>query len=152
MIFIGASDGFKPKIICLILVIYIYTHTISSLAKDYDTRSPVEWDYYMLNDGSGDLSTSHLSSLMGHDEIKYNSNNVKSWDHYHPRNSDLSWFPSHSDQDNARDLQNGKYGNVPCYIHTCGTSYRFDKMVFNKNLNPYEIKKLISNSIIGSVW
>ena len=127
-------------------------NTISSLAKDYDTRSPVEWDYYMLNDGSGDLSTSHLSSLMGHDEIKYNSNNVKSWDHYHPRNSDLSWFPSHSDQDNARSLQNGNYGNVPCYIHTCGTSYRFDKMVFNKNLNPYEIKKLISNSIIGSVW
>ena len=114
---------------------------ISHLAINDDSRSLVEWDYYLLKDGTGELSTSHQSDKMVHAEDTYIEKKASSWDHYHPFINSYSWFPSYSDQENARDLQNGNYGSVPCTIHTCGFSQRFDKTVYYRNHNPSELKK-----------
>ena len=71
---------------------------ISSLAKDADTRSDVEWDYYLLKNGSGELSTSHQKDMMVHDPNKYLKGKASSWDHYHPFINSYSWFPGNSPQ------------------------------------------------------
>ncbi|MBQ3944274.1 MAG: hypothetical protein II670_01520 [Alphaproteobacteria bacterium] len=123
---------------------------ISELAKNEDSRSLVEWDYYMLRNGYGELSTSHKKDAMVHATDRYKNDNTISWDHYHPNNELNAWYPSYSDQQNARDLQNGKFGSVRCSIHFCGLTQRFDKIVFYRNYNPSELKMYFKSAYINS--
>ena len=91
--------------------------------------SSVEWDYYSIREGYGDLSSSGIADKMIHFEGAYTADNVNFWDHYHPYNSSEGFYPSYADQDHARDLQGAR-----CTIFFDGRLMDFDKYVpSNKN-------------------
>ena len=95
-------------------------------AYNQNYESGVEWDYYKLNDGGGDLVTSHCIdeiNITGLSE-KYNENSVKNYHHFHPNLAEYAyWAPSTQDQNYAMSLK------VPCYLHFKGQSYRYDEVV-----------------------
>ena len=89
--------------------------------------STMEWDYYSIKNGdvyAGDLSSSGFMNKMIHPMEMYTSENVGFWDHYHPNNNSDSFYPSYSDQDNAKKL-NG----VRCTIFCNGLSFDYQMYV-----------------------
>jgi len=86
--------------------------------------SYVEWDYYSMDKGYGDLSSSGLEDKMIHVENIYTANTVQYWDHYHPATSSDSFYPSYADQDHARDLRGAR-----CTIFSGGLSMDFNNYV-----------------------
>lgn len=81
--------------------------------------SSVEWDYYSREDGGyGELSSSGLANKMIHNAGRYY--NWKTWDHYHPDDISDNFYPSYSDQNNARN------NHLVSTIHFSGKSMRFD--------------------------
>ncbi len=105
------------------------------IANDgYNNSSTFEWDYYPTMT-SGELSTSGEVDMMVHAVNKHTDNSIE-WHHFHPNNSDKSWFPSFSDQNNARQL------GIPCYLYSNGGCWRFDEVVRSRNLNPSEYGRI----------
>ena len=100
--------------------------------------SEKEWDFYLMQDNRGELSTSGITDKMIHNNNKYSSMEVVRWNHYHPKNSDESFYPSHSDQTHARKL------GVPCFIHSQSKSMRFDNIIPQKGF--------ISVTQFGKQW
>jgi len=89
--------------------------------------SQVEWDYYSTAVGkvsSGELSSSGIRDKMIHSQGMYTAENVSFWDHYHPSLNSESFFPSHSDQDHARELKGAR-----CTIFCDGLSLHFQRYV-----------------------
>ena len=125
---------------------YYHPSTFTGKERDEETGYGYFGACYM------DLSTLHLSNLIGHGCDKYNPGKVTSWDHYHPNNSNKSWYPSISDQRNARYLQNKSYGSIQCTLHTCGESYRFDTLVYNRDYYPSEMTRLVPSRVLNSTW
>ena len=77
---------------------------------------------------------------MIHYSDQYTANTVNYWDHYHPTNNSDSFFPSYSDQDQARSL-NG----VRCTIFSDGRSMDFNNLVPSNNngyINVPEFRQL----------
>ena len=94
--------------------------------------SPVEWDYFSIKSGNenlswGDLSSSGLNDKMVHGLGQYNKYNVNYWDHFHPNNNSKSFYPSHEDQDQARE-----FGGVRCTMFNNGRSMKFNNYVPSK--------------------
>ena len=89
-------------------------------------ENAMEWDFYSLNDGGGELSSSGQFDKMIHSPDRYTKDNTRLWDHYHP-GSDESYHTSISDQNNARRL------GVPCYMNNNGTRFRFDDLIPRKS-------------------
>lgn len=94
--------------------------------------SPVEWDYFSIKSGNenlswGDLSSSGLNDKMVHGLGQYNKYNVNYWDHFHPNNNSESFYPSHEDQDQARE-----FGGVRCTMFNNGRSMKFNNYVPSK--------------------
>ena len=99
---------------------------ISSYASSQDTRCPVEWDYYGMENGSGHLLTSHRNDCVMSSQDAYTDASVCSYDHYHPLQK-WSTIPSESDFNHRDRLNsNGKY--VPCRLHTGGKYYLFNTL------------------------
>ena len=99
---------------------------ISSYASSQDTRCPVEWDYYGMENGSGHLLTSHRNDCVMSYQDAYTDASVCSYDHYHPLQK-WSTIPSESDFNHRDRLNsNGKY--VPCRLHTGGKYYLFNTL------------------------
>ena len=99
---------------------------ISSYASSRDTRCPVEWDYYGMENGSGHLLTSHRNDCVMSYQDAYTDASVCSYDHYHPLQK-WSTIPSESDFNHRDRLNsNGKY--VPCRLHTGGKYYLFNTL------------------------
>jgi hypothetical protein len=86
--------------------------------------SSVEWDYYSMKVGYGDLSSSGEKDKMIHNSNQYTAESVKFWDHYHPTNSSDGCYPSYSDQDHARELK-----GIRCTIFFDGRSMDFNSYV-----------------------
>ena len=89
--------------------------------------SPVEWDYYALKQGYGDLSSSGIKDRMIHQNGMYTHDNVEYWDHFHPYISSDSFFPSYEDQDHAKELKGAR-----CTIYCAGRSMDFGSYVPSK--------------------
>jgi RHS repeat-associated protein len=101
-----------------------------------NSSSAKEWDYYFLQLG-GELSSSRRNDAIGHDPQRYTKENVLKWHHFHPTNSDQSWFPSYPDQERSRTL------NVPSYLHNGGKCWRFDPYVRDHNLTPHDYRRKV---------
>ena len=99
---------------------------ISSYASSQDTRCPVEWDYYGMENGSGHLLTSHRNDCVMSYQDAYTAASVCSYDHYHPLQK-WSTIPSESDF-NHRDRLNSSDKYVPCRLHTGGKYYLFNTL------------------------
>ena len=99
---------------------------ISSYASSWDTRCPVEWDYYGMENGSGHLLTSHRNDCVMSYQDAYTAASVCSYDHYHPLQK-WSTIPSESDF-NHRDRLNSSDKYVPCRLHTGGKYYLFNTL------------------------
>ena len=94
--------------------------------------SPVEWNYFSIKMGHdnisyGDLSSSGIKDKVIHKSGQYSRINVNYWDHYHPNNHCESFYPSHDDQDLARELK-----GVNCTIYNNGRSMIFGNYVPSK--------------------
>ena len=101
----------------------------SIFKKIAEIGSPVEWDYYSIKSGNedlswGDLSSSGLKDKMIHGLGQYTKRNVNYWNHYHPNNHYDSYYPSHEDQDRARELI-----GIKCTIFNSGRSMIFGNYV-----------------------
>lgn len=115
--------------------------------------SPVEWDYYALKQGYGDLSSSGIKDRIIHPNGMYTHDNVEYWDHFHPYISSDSFFPSYEDQDHAKELKGAR-----CTIYCAGRSMDFGSYVPSKkmvilichNLDSYGIVLQDSNNT--SIW
>lgn len=95
---------------------------IAELSGNHMRTSCVEWDYFLISDGTrtfGELSTSGISNKMCHGKNFHKSPFIKEWNHFHPNNTSESWYPSYSDQDLARALK------CPCYLYNHGTVREF---------------------------
>ena len=86
--------------------------------------SPVEWDYYSMKQGYGELSSSGIADKIVHLKDLYTAKTVNFWDHYHPTNSPYSFFPSYADQDHARNLSGAR-----CTIFFGGLSMDFNDLI-----------------------
>ncbi len=86
--------------------------------------SPVEWDYYALKRGYGELSSSGIKDRIIHPNGMYTHKNVEYWDHFHPYISSDSFFPSYEDQDHAKELKGSR-----CTIYCNGSSMDFGSYV-----------------------
>jgi len=102
--------------------------------KIVEIGSPVEWDYYSMKDGHGDLSSSGIVNRMVHDKGDYTDKNVLFWNHYHPDEAEDGFYPSHSDQDHARDLKGAR-----CTLFHNGRSMDFDPYVKPKPKSYFSI-------------
>ena len=100
-----------------------------------DLESEKEWDFYNKLSG-GELSSSGRNNIMVHTPQRYSRSNVQKWRHYHPNNTDRSWFPSESDQMKSREL------GVPCFLNYQGEERRFDEVVKKRNLTPSEYGRI----------
>ena len=98
--------------------------------KIAELGSPVEWDYYSVKGGenyTGELSSSGIKDKMVHLTGMYTAENIEFWNHYHPNNNSESFYPSHTDQDFARNLN--KLHGVRCTMFNAGFSMDFQAYV-----------------------
>lgn len=101
-----------------------------------NSNSAKEWDFYFYKQSGGELSSSGKTDFMAHNERRHTSENVKGWHHFHPNNTDYSWFPSFSDQEHSREM------GIPSYLHNNGEVRRFDALVRSRKLNPTEYGRI----------
>ena len=98
--------------------------------KVAELGSLVEWDYYSIKSGeahAGELSSSGIKNKMVHLSGMHTAENVEFWNHYHPNNNSESFYPSHTDQEHARELN--KLSSVRCTMFNTGFSMDFQKYI-----------------------
>ena len=102
---------------------YSVFNTTITLSDKYMGKNAMEWDYYSMQGGGGEISSSGEPGRVYHAPNRYTHDNARCWEHYHPNSQ---YYTSDADKSVAKKL------NIPSYLNTGGRRYRFDDLYSGK--------------------